>query len=85
MNLDTIIDLFTDKHTCDLADRHAQSIIALCEQMDNELNTQGFYFSDLDKVAQILELLFNGLQDRRVSFKICNCFSLNCLLRFRAS
>lgn len=31
MNLDKIIDLFTDKHTCDLADRHAQSIMALCE------------------------------------------------------
>ena len=51
MNLDQVIQLFSDKHTCDLADRHAQSILALCEQMNNDINQEGFYYADLDKVA----------------------------------
>lgn len=38
MDLDQVIELFTAKHTCELADRHAESIITLCDQMDNELN-----------------------------------------------
>jgi succinate dehydrogenase flavin-adding protein (antitoxin of CptAB toxin-antitoxin module) len=37
MDLDQIIALFESKHTRGLADRHAQSIIQLCQQMDNEL------------------------------------------------
>ena len=51
MNLDKVIELFSDKHTCDLADRHAQSILALCDQMNNEITQEGFYYHDLDKVA----------------------------------
>jgi hypothetical protein len=70
MNLDQVIQLFTDKHTCDLADRHAQSIMALCDQMNNELSREGFYYSELDKVAQVLELIFKGLEDHRVSHNL---------------
>ncbi len=66
MSLDQVIELFSDKHTCDLADRHAQSILALCEEMNNEISQEGFYYHDLDKVAQVLELIFKGLEDRRV-------------------
>lgn len=37
MDLQQIIALFTEIHTSELADRHAQSIIELCNQMNNEL------------------------------------------------
>jgi succinate dehydrogenase flavin-adding protein (antitoxin of CptAB toxin-antitoxin module) len=66
MDLDKVIELFTAKHTCELADRHAQSILNLCDQMDNELNQEGFHFHDLDKVAFVLELICNGIADSRV-------------------
>lgn len=68
MDLDQVIDLFTAMHTRDLADRHAQSIQTLCEQMDNEIDQQGFYYEDLGKVAQVLDLICDGIQDGRVSF-----------------
>ena len=61
MDLDQVIELFTAKHTCELADRHAQSIIALCEQMDNEICQEGFYYQDLDKVAKVLALINEGM------------------------
>lgn len=69
MDLDQVIELFTAKHTCELADRHAQSIISLCDQMDNELNQEGFYYSDLDKVAKVLALICEGIQSHRVSIQ----------------
>jgi succinate dehydrogenase flavin-adding protein (antitoxin of CptAB toxin-antitoxin module) len=61
MDLDQVIELFTAKHTCELADRHAQSIIALCEQMDNDICQEGFYYQDLDKVAKVLALINEGM------------------------
>lgn len=67
MDLDQVIELFTAKHTCELADRHTQSIIALCEQMDNEISQEGFFYQDLDKVAHVLALINEGLIAQRVS------------------
>jgi succinate dehydrogenase flavin-adding protein (antitoxin of CptAB toxin-antitoxin module) len=67
MELDQVIELFTAKHTCELADRHAQSILTLCEQMDNELCQEGFYYNDLEKVAHVLELICEGITNCRVS------------------
>ena len=61
MDLDQVIELFTAKHTCELADRHAQSIIALCEQMDNDICQEGFFYQDLDKVAKVLALINEGM------------------------
>jgi succinate dehydrogenase flavin-adding protein (antitoxin of CptAB toxin-antitoxin module) len=69
VDLDQVIELFTAKHTCELADRHAQSVIALCDQMDNELAQDGFYFCDLEKVANVLKLIHDGIKDVRVSQK----------------
>jgi hypothetical protein len=48
--------------------------------MDNELNQQGFYYQDLDKVAKVLSLICEGISAQRVSFNlktITVIFSLN--------
>ena len=45
MDLDQIIELFDSKHTKNLSDRHAQSIIQICRQMDNELCQEGFMYN----------------------------------------
>ena len=67
MDLDQVIELFREKHTADLADRHAQSIQQLCSEMNNELAREGFYFCDLDKVTEVLRLILDGLSNQKVS------------------
>lgn len=34
--------------------------------MSNEINQEGFYYHDLEKVAQILELILKGIESHRV-------------------
>lgn len=77
MHLDQVIELFTAKHTQELADRHSESIFTLCDQMDNELGQQGFFYHELDKVARVLELICEGIKAERVSIKIVTVCSLN--------
>jgi len=60
-----VIELFEGKHTSDLSDRHAQSIIQLCQQMNNELNEQGFLYRELEQVAQVVDLIFHGLTNNK--------------------
>lgn len=66
MDLDAIIDLFENKHTAQLSDRHTQSIILMCAAQTDELK-KGFYFKDLHKVAQVVALILSGLQRAKVS------------------
>jgi hypothetical protein len=54
--IEQVIELFTDRHTCDLPDRHAQSVLTLCDTMDNEIQKQGFNYKDLHRVASVLAL-----------------------------
>jgi hypothetical protein len=61
MDLDQVIDLFESKHTQKLSDRHAQVIIELCRQMDNEAGQTGFFYNQLDKVSRVLDLVFEGI------------------------
>ena len=70
MDLDQVIELFEDKHTADLADRHAQSISQLCAEMSNELSRSGFYYEELDKVEKVLLLVLGGLQNEKVSSRL---------------
>ena len=67
MDLDQVIELFESKHTADLADRHAQSIEQLCSEMNNELSRTGFYYKELSKVAEVLQLIHEGLKNNKVS------------------
>ena len=66
MNLYKIIEDFEAKHTCQLADRHAQNITLLCDQMDNDMHREGFYYRDLVEVARVLDLVFKNLCDNKV-------------------
>ena len=66
MDLTQIIELFESKHTCDLSDRHTASIIQLCKEMNNEDTKQGFYFRDLDNVAHVLNLVYKGIENKKV-------------------
>ena len=80
MDLEQIIELFESKHTKNLSDRHAQSIIQLCRQMDNETGAIGFHYSQLEKVARVFGLIHQGITQEKVSYSknilyngICNC------------
>ena len=68
MDLEQIIELFESKHTSDLADRHAQSIQQLCQEMNNELAQEGFFYKELDLVTQVLRLILDGLHHEKVSY-----------------
>ena len=67
MDLKNVIELFESKHTAQLSDRHAESIILLCDQMNNELTQTPFYFKELCDVARVLELIHEGIQNNKVS------------------
>ena len=43
-----MIELFESNYTADLSDRHAQSIMQLCSEMNNELAKTGFFYCELD-------------------------------------
>jgi hypothetical protein len=61
MDLQQIIALFTEIHTAELADRHAQSIIELCDQMNNELVQTGFFYKELSDVSSVINLAWEEL------------------------
>jgi hypothetical protein len=67
MDLNKVIEEFEAKHTCLLADRHAENVQQLCDQMLNELSQEGFYYKDLIEVARVLDLIYKGLSEQRVS------------------
>lgn len=48
MNLQLVIELFESKHTAELSDRHAQSIVMLCKQMKSDPTKKGFLYKELD-------------------------------------
>ena len=70
MDLGKVIELFESKHSADLADRHAQSIILLCEEMNNELARSGFYFREMDQITRVLQLIHQGLSKGKVSIPL---------------
>ena len=67
MDLQQVIELFKSNYTADLSDRHAQSIMQLCSEMNNELAKTGFYYKELDQVAEVLQLIYEGLGNDKVS------------------
>ena len=67
MNLEQIIDLFENKHTAALSDRHAQTIILMCKQMAADPVKKGFYYKELSQVARIIELIHQSLCNNKVS------------------
>lgn len=40
----------------------------LCDQMDNDMQKEGFFYRDLVEVARVLDLFNKGLLDNKVSF-----------------
>ena len=67
MDLQQVIELFESNYTAELSDRHAQSIMQLCSEMNNELARNGFYYEELDQVSKVLQLILEGLRNDKVS------------------
>ena len=82
MDLDKIFDLFEQKHTAELSDRHAAAINQLCSDKlgggsisDLEASKNGFYYKELPKVAQIVYHCFEGIKKSKVSVTTVNTFN----------
>lgn len=67
MDLSQVIELFESKHSAELADRHAQSITLMCEEMKYEYKERGFYFREMDQIQCVLSHIHAGLTKGKVS------------------
>ena len=63
MDLEKIINLFEDKHTESLSDRHAAAINKLCKIYKAE--GKGFYYMDIPSISRILNLIHTGFENSK--------------------